>query len=68
MCYRLEYGDDADGEDGGSGRRGGRRRLRANRLQRGPGKPGFFLDKISEVFGGQASGKLSFLRNFSVFF
>ena len=27
-----------------------------------------FLDKISEVFGGQASGKLSFLRNFSVFF
>ena len=28
----------------------------------------FFLDKISEVFGGQASGKLSFLRNFSVFF
>ena len=28
----------------------------------------FSLDKISEVFGGQASGKLSFLRNFSVFF
>ena len=27
-----------------------------------------FLDKISEVFGGQASGKLSFFRNFSVFF
>ena len=28
---------------------------------------GFFLDKILEVFGGQASGKLSFLRNFFFF-